>query len=593
MPYGATLLRSSRSNSSDLRLAQIVEFLGLEWESASALIPAGSPNPASDISAANGSCLLASADTMAEVFANDNLPVATDALLGRAGFLFVYGFSPQKAHGMLAAQLTGGIISSVSSFGSADLKYQVASSRPDITREFSGLSFGPIQNRTDYGFVLSRTPSEFSALIDIGGLPLYGMLRRGECTVFLLASEVADINQRIDHALPVTEYFSRLLPPMMFLKYAFKEKCWHSRKRFANFIIDDPPLKRSYGFLNYRQLLEKTADSRFAATVAFIPWNYKRTDKSTPQLFLDHPDRLSICVHGCDHTQSEFADTDPDTLNAKIRMATDRMQALQALTGLTYADVMVFPQGEFSSQSLKILKANNYLAAVNTGAIPSDLKDHHDLVIADFLHPAITRFESFPLFIRRYPGKLVNFASDLFFDKPLLVAEHHRYFKGDCRELVEFIHKINALCPQLEWRQLGEILRRSYLEKTESSQVAECRIYTNHQIIENTDNLPRKFVVTKDESGHLPIEKVLVNSEATPFTMEGNVLRLSVEVPAGDLTAIRIIYRNDLPYVANPNGLAIAAKVRVRRVLSEFRDNYLSRNDRLLSLAYRMKRRFS
>jgi len=87
--------------------------------------------------------------------------------------------------------------------------------------------------------------------------------------------------------------------------------------------------------------------------------------------------------------------------------------------------VMVFPQGKFSSVSLGILKSHNYLAAVNSTSMPYDLPDSHGLTLADLLAPAVSRYGDFPLFMRRYPGNLADFAFDLFLGKPALLVEHH------------------------------------------------------------------------------------------------------------------------------------------------------------------------
>ena len=58
-------------------------------------------------------------------------------------------------------------------------------------------------------------------------------------------------------------------------------------------IIDDPFLKASYGFLDFCKLLDLMDKHNFHTTIAFIPWNYRRTNKKTAKLFLDRPDRFS------------------------------------------------------------------------------------------------------------------------------------------------------------------------------------------------------------------------------------------------------------------------------------------------------------
>ena len=45
------------------------------------------------------------------------------------------------------------------------------------------------------------------------------------------------------------DWFSRLMPPLMFLRYAFGDCCWQAGKKLACFIVDDPLLHDRHGFL--------------------------------------------------------------------------------------------------------------------------------------------------------------------------------------------------------------------------------------------------------------------------------------------------------------------------------------------------------
>ena len=129
----------------------------------------------------------------------------------------------------------------------------MSSSEPEITREFSGLSFGCARDDTDSGFICTANSSSAVPLVTIDDMPFWVVVEKNSYKTFLLAcSAVADIQEQVN-GIDVGTYFSRLLPAAMFLRAAFKGRCWHGKHRFANFIIDDPPLKRSYGYLNYRE----------------------------------------------------------------------------------------------------------------------------------------------------------------------------------------------------------------------------------------------------------------------------------------------------------------------------------------------------
>ena len=74
----------------------------------------------------------------------------------------------------------------------------------------------------------------------------------------------------------------------------------------ACLIIDDPLLRPKYGCIDYEKLLEQMKAHDFFTEIAFIPWNYKRSDPKTIRLFAENRDYYAICVHGCNHLGNEF-----------------------------------------------------------------------------------------------------------------------------------------------------------------------------------------------------------------------------------------------------------------------------------------------
>jgi hypothetical protein len=573
----------------DVCLRRLIEFFGLACRTVDRSTFDAELEQAAD----HDLCILASATTIHTWCHNLTDPTtALDNLLQKASFLFVYGFTPHTPL-YITDRLSDGAIADVRGFTRTDLRYDVSSSQPEITREFSGLSFGCARNDTDSGFICTANSSGATPLVTIEGMPFWVVIEKNLCKTFLLAcSAIADIRRQVNGNIDVTRYFSRLLPAAMFLKWVFKGRCWHGKHRFGNFIIDDPPLKRSYGYLNYRNLLSQMDRCEFASTIAFIPWNYRRTDDHAVQLFRERADRLSLCVHGCDHTAAEFSSTDLAILNSKVQLASARMNSLKRRNGISYSKTMVFPQGRFSPEALTVLKANNYLAAVNSSPTPAYPGADTPLTVADFLTPAVTRHGGFPVFVRRYPAGLEQFAFDLFFGKPLLVVEHHAYFKDGGARLAEFVTRINSF-KKLQWTGLHEMMKKCYLEREISREITACRLYTNHHVIENHAEHDRMFIVTKFEAGDVPIQYVLVNGRATSFRLIDNVLEFATGVPAFSSTVIEVVYGNPLPHAELDQGFASRSRVWTRRMLSEFRDNVLCRSDLLLGNARALHRGLS
>jgi hypothetical protein len=583
------LLYHLRPTPDDVCLKRLIEFFGLSCRTVDTSTFHAELQPAAD----HDLCILASAATVDSWC--QSLPdraAALDVLQQKASFLFLYGFAPGKSLAYIAGRLSEGSIEDVRSLTGTKQNYLVSSSEPDITREFSGLSFGCAHDDTDSGFICTANPSSAVPLVTINDMPFWIVVEKNSYKTFLLAcSSVADIQEQVN-SIDVGTYFSRLLPAAMFLRTAFKDRCWHGKHRFANFIIDDPPLKRSYGYLNYRNLLTQMDRCEFASTIAFIPWNYRRTDDRVAQLCRERMDRLSLCVHGCDHTTAEFSSTDLAVLNSKVQLASARMNSLERWNGLSYSKTMVFPQGRFSTGALTALKANNYLAAVNSSPSPAYSGAYGSLTVADFLTPAVTRHGGFPVFVRRYPAGLEQFAFDLFFGKPLLAVEHHAYFKDGGAQLAGFVTRINSF-KKLQWTGLHDIMKKSYLEREISNEITACRLYTNHHVIENHAERDRTFIVTKFETGDVPIQHVLVDGVATRFTMIDNVLEFATQIPALSSTVVQVVYRNSLPHAELKRGFASRSHVWAHRMLSEFRDNVLCRSGFLLAGAQALRRGFS
>lgn len=206
-------------------------------------------------------------------------------------------------------------------------------------------------------------------------------------------------------------------------------------KRYACIIIDDPLLKENYGFLNYRKLLDLMDRHHFHTSIAFIPWNYNRTDEKIAALFRERPDRFSLCVHGCNHTRREFGITDMNRLDVLVKLATVRMIEHERMTGFPFDRVMVFPQGRYSNEAMEVLRENHYWAAVNTNVGP-------------IIGPLSS---SFPLFIRYRPEKL-DFSYN-----PLLIRLHHNYFEKGYGRLIDLVDRLNAV--ETQWESLGNVIR--------------------------------------------------------------------------------------------------------------------------------------
>ncbi len=102
--------------------------------------------------------------------------------------------------------------------------------------------------------------------------------------------------------LALPEVFSSAATYFLFFRHAAGDYAWHYDAQYANLTIDDPWLTEPYGHLAYGALLTEMQKHRFHTTIAFIPWNFDRSEPDVVTLFREHPEHYSIAVHGDDHT---------------------------------------------------------------------------------------------------------------------------------------------------------------------------------------------------------------------------------------------------------------------------------------------------
>ncbi len=495
-------------------------------------------------------------------------------LIDAAPHVFLYGFEPTDRHASLLRALSSGGLLGLESLPN-ETTFDVADGYREWCRQFSGLSVQGVDRTRDAGFREVAPHDGQAALVRAAGRPFFVRTGCGTSTVFLTAcNELADLDEKVSCRAGLLPWFSRLVPMMIFLRSALGDRVWHSDCPQACFIIDDPLLKHRYGFLEYAKLRETMRQQRFSACIAFIPWNYRRSRQQIADLFSTAPSALSLCIHGCDHTKAEFADASFDLMRGKARLALNRMQAHSKLSRLPFDDVMVFPQGLFSFQAMKALDACGYLAAVNTNLCPSNMPQ--PLALRDLLDVAVTAFADLPLFGRRYPRDPAEFAFDLFLGKPALVVEHHGYFRDGHEALGIFVKRLNDLDERLEWTNLATICSRACLKRVTPHGDVHVRFYTNRFQFMNVGTQTQTYLLFRQRTSGGPLPAVTVNGGPCAREQEGDSLKISLSLNAGQSADIRV-------FSGNPDAAAFSwkptrvhnAKVFVRRILCELRDNHV------------------
>jgi hypothetical protein len=464
-------------------------------------------------------------------------------------------------------------IAPMSESGSAD--YSVAPSR-SVCGPFAGLQTAGIKCSRDVALRVEGAthPSEPIVTGKAGSLLLKFNLP-GRNLFVLSSGAVFDVAAEHVQNLDVRECFSGLVPLLFFLRHC-RIDLPTGPLRWAHWIIDDPNLRPRYGFLDLKGLVRCVRETGSAASIAFIPWNHKRTSREIVDLFKDNWPQVSVCVHGCDHTGSEFSTRTMSEATPLIDLATRRMKRLQAETSLGWERVMVFPQGRFSAEAMRALRASEMLAAVNTELL--DCQTGGGVKGRELLKPAITSFGGFPLFMRRPPGETAaNFALDLILGKPCLIVTHHQYFEHGLNALRSAVETLNSLEPQLTWTNLERGIFSTYSVAAAAGEAVDVRVYSARTVLDLRGE--QALLVSKAETDPETVEVFVDGMQVAASCANGDI-QFAIKNPKGE--AMTIEARSSIP--ARPQ-LGQSAKYRLkvtaRRYLTEVRDNYLCRFPKL------------
>lgn len=452
-------------------------------------------------------------------------------------------------------------------------RWHVSNESPEICHALAGVRVR--STTTPPCVVVGGERTRALGLVSRGDAFAFGSFEYLGVRVFVSTGGVIDTDaplasQRFD----VRTCFFDAAPIVLYVQWAFGARCWHPQVRGACLVIDDPPLWPRFGYVEFRSVLSLMSDMRTTASVAFVPWNCNRTDTSSVDLFASSEGRLSLSVHGCDHTNSEYGDDDAERLLGRSRQALERMDRLTARTGLAYDKVMVFPQGVFSDAALEAVKRAGFAAAVNT-EVWSVGAQQRVVRVRDYWDMALVGSSGFPLFTRRHPTDgIENFAFDLVLGKPCLTVLHQGDFHGGGRQVSDFISKLTGLSTTLNWMSLGEIASRSVRQREHPTDGTEMEMYGRTARLTRAGDRPPRVRVRKREANPDQISEISVNNVRTSWTSSGGEIVFEAGLSSQE-TSVSLVYRDHEGGTKMHPGLRSRASVAARRYLCDFRDNWI------------------
>lgn len=587
-PSHAVLICRKPLTRAEKCLTRLLDFFGIPWTITA-------PSETAECVRTNPDrrdfCILSSASCFASAIEDTRDGSAfLSSWLAHARSAYLYDFQDTPICRKLMRSLIGELPADLRAREDSPATASITCELPELCGPMSGISV-PLEGcAPDFVFARRGSDQRLQPIISTREGDVFLRLSRWGSEFYLNSgSTMVDLDSASEDYFDVRKFFFEAVPVTMYLRGAFRDVCGTNSETGACLIVDDPTLKERYGFLEFREALELMDAYNFTTTVAFIPWNWQRTNPSTVAMFRQRRDRFSLCIHGCDHTAAEFATPSPERLNARIRKAIWRMESLRQRTRLAFDPIMVFPQGAFAGEAGRALKLGGFIAAVNTEVAPAG-KISNQTRVADLWSPAIMKYGTFPIFTRRYlTHGIENFAFDGLLGKSCLVVAHHDVFRSHGRTLTEFMTSLNRLNWKLSWRSLGDVIRRSFQTHKLPNHAAQVRMFANDLMMENASAEPREAVIVKQEADPERVEAVMVNETSVGFTVEEENVQFKVSVPPRAAAEIRITYDHAKTPEQRDDGLANRARIYIRRYLSEFRDNYLSRSELLHSGAVRAR----
>lgn len=395
---------------------------------------------------------------------------------------------------------------------------------------------------------------------------------RAACQWVVLAPPPLCENEFLFQHLNGTRWL-RLLPLMNFLRQQVKDFDWQSPPPSACFVFDDPSLYwLSYGFLDYRQLAEHSRQHRYTASIATIPIDSWWVNNSVAEIFRSSTPRLSLVIHGNNHTSRELLHEDAGTAGfAAAAQALRRMERLERRHKIPVFKVMVAPHGAIDQDLFPHLLELGYEAALVTTHLlvehnaamdwPPSFGMNKSEVVSGGL-PVIPRIKM----TAHWKNDVLIAA---FLRQPIVIAGHHQDAAGGLKLLADIAATVNAL-DGCTWSDMKGIVRSNYLQRTTGDRL-DLRMYARHITVPLPDGI-RHVRVERPwiESGQT--EDITVTAGAdTLFT--GSAGPLTTPIEAGNARIIEIASEQPHPVDSStvapprPNPWPIA-----RKILMELRD---------------------
>jgi hypothetical protein len=237
---------------------------------------------------------------------------------------------------------------------------------------------------------------------------------------------------------------------------------WKAPALRAAFVFDDPNLRRpTYGHIDYEALVAHADVHGHHAAMAMIPLDVARPDARAVGTFRRRPDRLSLVIHGNDHTRNELLQ--PRTRHEALKLgahALARIERFERTTGVPVDRVMMPPHGRCAAVVANALAGLGFDGVCAIHPCPWTAETPPDHLLAGW---SPCEFVEGSAVLPRFP--LTVWASEIalraFLDQPLVLYGHHDDLAGGLEPLAEAAARVNRL-GDVQWTSVGGLARKSF-----------------------------------------------------------------------------------------------------------------------------------
>jgi hypothetical protein len=328
-----------------------------------------------------------------------------------------------------------------------------------------------------------------------------------------------------------------------FLREVSADVSWRPPPVSACFLFDDPNLHwTSYGYVRYKELLREADRHGYHMAFAMVPLDGWFVSSAARRLFRERPDRLSLVVHGNNHTKQELLRADTTAVaRALLRQAQQRIARFERRSGVGVARIMVPPHGVCSREIGRNLVPMGFDALCISRPYPWLARPPQPWLIRPEesspltgWHPASVIENGLPVLLRR---GINDPAEDLclraFLDQPLIIMGHHGDVEAGLDQLAEVTARLGRL-GDIEWKSPGEIAAANVATRLDGDTL-QVRMFTRRATVTVPEGVDRLAVsvaaLDREARTDAPVWTASTASGRAPARETTDVVEVTLDAP--------------------------------------------------------------